>query len=50
MRDGVPHNLERNEVPPCGMDHEFRQSNKCGALSQALIDLNCCTQPERAVF
>jgi hypothetical protein len=43
MRDWVPHNLEQNEAPPCGKDHEFCQSNKCDSPSQALIHLKCCT-------
>jgi hypothetical protein len=46
----VPHNLERNEVPPCGKDHEFRQSNKCDAPSQALIELDGCIQHAPRVF
>ena len=41
----MPHNLERDEVPPCGKSHEFRQSNKCDRPSQALIHLDRCTRP-----
>jgi len=35
----LPHNLEWDEAPPCGSDHEFRQSNKSNTLPQAFIAL-----------
>jgi len=33
----VPHDLERDEAPPCGWATKFRQSNKSDTQSQAFI-------------
>jgi len=33
----VPHDLERDEAPPCGWATKFRQSNKSDRQSQAFI-------------
>ena len=49
MRD-VPHNLERDEAPPCGGGHEFRQSNKCDGSPQALFELDRLYTTRRDVF